>query len=85
LACTHFPLLKAELSQALPFVRHWIDSGDAVARRIESLLQAGKISTRFVQANTVGYFTASTKQSLRLIQVYKDSFAFSDAFYLTGC
>ncbi|WP_317928790.1 glutamate racemase [Halioxenophilus sp. WMMB6] len=38
LACTHFPLLKEELSAALPNIRHWVDSGSAIARRVESLL-----------------------------------------------
>ncbi|BFM07138.1 glutamate racemase [Halioxenophilus aromaticivorans] len=38
LACTHFPLLQPELSQCLPGVAHWIDSGNAIARRAESLL-----------------------------------------------
>lgn len=35
LACTHFPLLKDELMTVLPNVTHWIDSGDAIARRIQ--------------------------------------------------
>lgn len=34
LACTHFPLLKAELRDTLTQVTHWIDSGDAIARRV---------------------------------------------------
>lgn len=38
LACTHFPLAKQELSEAAPEVSHWIDSGEAIARRVESLL-----------------------------------------------
>lgn len=38
LACTHFPLALAELRAAAPEVRHWIDSGDAIARRVASLL-----------------------------------------------
>jgi glutamate racemase len=33
LACTHFPLLRAELSQAFPNV-DWIDGGPGIARRI---------------------------------------------------
>ncbi|WIO75520.1 glutamate racemase [Porticoccaceae bacterium LTM1] len=38
LACTHFPLLKEELSAlAKPHIR-WIDSGEAIARRVHSLL-----------------------------------------------
>jgi glutamate racemase len=34
LACTHFPLLKNELMSVLPNITNWIDSGDAIARRI---------------------------------------------------
>jgi glutamate racemase len=34
LACTHFPLVKAELAAAAPQVRHWVDSGDGIARRV---------------------------------------------------
>jgi len=35
LACTHFPLLKDELSRALPQVKYWVDSGEAIARRVQ--------------------------------------------------
>jgi glutamate racemase len=35
LACTHFPLLKKELISVLPNITNWIDSGDAIARRIQ--------------------------------------------------
>lgn len=35
LACTHFPLLKEELSRSLPHIRYWVDSGDAIARRVQ--------------------------------------------------
>lgn len=38
LACTHFPLLRDELAQAAPYPVDWVDSGDAIARRVESLL-----------------------------------------------
>ena len=38
LACTHFPLLEPELRTCLPFVTHWVNSGAAIARRVESLL-----------------------------------------------
>lgn len=34
LGCTHFPLLKQELKQALPHIKHWIDSSDAIANRV---------------------------------------------------
>jgi glutamate racemase len=41
LACTHFPLLAAELAAAAPHPVHWVDSGEAIARRVLSLLPAG--------------------------------------------
>ncbi len=37
LACTHFPLVQKQLSQFLPEV-NWVDSGQAIARRVEYLL-----------------------------------------------
>lgn len=42
LACTHFPLAKQQLSAAAPDVSHWVDSGDAVARRVKHLLTSIK-------------------------------------------
>lgn len=39
LACTHFPLLKDELKASVTQTVKWIDSGEAIARRVESLLQ----------------------------------------------
>ena len=38
LACTHFPLLRDELAAAAPRPVAWVDSGEAIARRVESLL-----------------------------------------------
>ncbi|KGQ66799.1 glutamate racemase [Gallibacterium anatis] len=38
LGCTHFPLLKAELKACLPQISFFIDSGKAIARRVQSLL-----------------------------------------------
>ena len=38
LACTHFPLLVAELERAAPHKVKWIDSGAAIARRTQLLL-----------------------------------------------
>jgi glutamate racemase len=38
LACTHFPLIQAELALAAPQIKFWVDSGEAVARRVNSLL-----------------------------------------------
>ena len=38
LACTHFPLLKDELRSVSPQSVTWIDSGAAIARRVETVL-----------------------------------------------
>ena len=38
LACTHFPLLKEELRAAVRQSVNWIDSGEAIARRLEDVL-----------------------------------------------
>ena len=37
LGCTHYPLIKAELSSLAPNIYHWVDSGEAIARRVISL------------------------------------------------
>jgi glutamate racemase len=37
MGCTHFPFLKAYLSEQLPGIK-WIDSGEAIAKRVEHLL-----------------------------------------------
>lgn len=38
LACTHFPLLRDELRAAVTQSVNWIDSGEAIARRLEAVL-----------------------------------------------
>ncbi|WP_235041763.1 glutamate racemase [Vreelandella profundi] len=38
LGCTHFPLLKPWLAQLSPVPLHWIDSGDAIARRVAQVV-----------------------------------------------
>lgn len=41
LGCTHYPLLLPALRRALPQVKHWVDSGEAIARRVVYLLEQG--------------------------------------------
>lgn len=38
LGCTHFPLVKSELQQLLPYVKYFVDPGIGIAKRVESLL-----------------------------------------------
>lgn len=57
LACTHFPLMKEELAAHFPFNVQLIDSGEAIARRVVSLV-ADIISEE--QPEHVAVFTKST-------------------------
>lgn len=43
LACTHFPLLQSELQQCAPYPVQWVNSGDAIARRVNHLIQEHKL------------------------------------------
>ncbi|TVP51142.1 MAG: glutamate racemase [Halomonas sp.] len=38
LGCTHFPLLKTWLEQLAPVPLQWVDSGDAIARRVTQVV-----------------------------------------------
>lgn len=51
LGCTHYPLLLESLRQSLPAVRFWVDSGEAIARRVAWLLEQ---TDRLVAAETTG-------------------------------
>ncbi|MCK7549358.1 glutamate racemase [Marinobacter koreensis] len=45
LGCTHYPLLRSDLEAVMPGVRYWVDSGDAIARRVHYLLKESGIET----------------------------------------
>lgn len=65
LACTHFPLLKEELSLYLPETVQLIDSGEAIARRVEYLLE-GKINETGSYVENIAVFTKKTMEAERL-------------------
>lgn len=46
LGCTHYPLLLSWLQASLPGVESWVDSGDAIARRVASLLSEAGFSNQ---------------------------------------
>ncbi len=75
LGCTHYPLILPTLQSLLPQVRHWVDSGEAIARRTTHLLQqagfpdgqqgrAGRVSARFTAAAPVGLAGFMTRLGL---------------------
>lgn len=66
LACTHFPLLAAELAAAAPRPCVWMDSGDAIARRLAHVLIAEEGPVRVRRA---GFTSAdSARASLRAFE-----------------
>lgn len=78
LACTHFPLLISELKTAAPFVRHWVDSGAAIARRVEHWIShlgldysiPNKLNCFMV---TESRFTYDAESIQRLLGAYENS------------
>ena len=66
LACTHFPLLKEELAQQLPARLTLIDSGAAIARRVEFLLaDCAEAPTDYVPEH-IAVFTKATLEAAQL-------------------
>lgn len=47
LGCTHYPLIIDTLKALLPNVRHWVDSGEAIARRTAQLLAQRGFEARY--------------------------------------
>lgn len=63
LACTHFPLLKEELQQCVPYPVQWVDSGDAIARRVSHLIQERKLQPNPNTSTQPHFLSLFTKRS----------------------
>ncbi len=63
LGCTHFPVVKKELQRLLPQVKNFIDSGEAIANRVESLLKDKKIVDKGVLEN-IAYCTKDSNHQI---------------------
>lgn len=64
LACTHFPLLKEEFVRCFPQIRFWVDSGEAIANRVESLLSMqGSIVSASSPASVNSFYVTSAQSS----------------------
>lgn len=70
LACTHFPLLRDELHAAAPRPIQWIDSGEAVARRVDSLLSDVRNPRGYPPALATAFLTGPDDNPVR-----RDTFA----------
>ena len=64
LGCTHFPLIGDTLARAMPRVTHWVDSGEAIARRVAQLLGAGPGGTGTGFGDCTFLFTADPPSGL---------------------
>ena len=53
LGCTHYPLIQPLLEQLLPEVRFWVDSGEAIARRVAWLLDQKGVNVERLTSETV--------------------------------
>lgn len=73
LACTHFPLLRAELDSAAPKPIQWLDSGRAIARRVAWWL--GELDMA-VSGNTV----ANNNAGLLLVSAADNNAQLAQAF-----
>lgn len=60
LGCTHFPLIKEEISQVLGSSVELVDSGEAIARRVESLLAISDVNNG--KGTREAYSSASPKE-----------------------
>lgn len=68
LGCTHFPLVKEELAKVLGSDVTLVDSGEAIARRVRSLLPAGAGNKKGGLSHL--YHTASNPKGLELLRAW---------------
>lgn len=78
LACTHFPLVQPQLAAVLPTIKHWVDSGAAIARRVEFLL-----TQRAANADLLGSARHSTTGSVQIAWLTEASATTADALRST--
>ena len=66
LGCTHFPLLREEIAQVLGPATKLVDTGEAIARRVDSLLALGPDNKKGGLSHL--YHTAAAPQGLACIK-----------------
>jgi len=72
LACTHFPLLAEELTACAPRSVSWIDSGEAIARRVHSLIGEGLTDENPAEESILGgsFYTAEEASLQQALQQF---------------
>lgn len=61
LGCTHFPTVKEELSQLLPNVKYFVDSGEAIAKRVANLLSERVVISANDNLENMAFCTVKTE------------------------
>jgi glutamate racemase len=61
LGCTHFPLLVEELTELAPRKIKWVDSGEPIAKRVNTLLADIPATKENANQPNTAYFTAKNK------------------------
>ena len=64
LGCTHFPIIKEELRTVLPNVKYFVDSGNAIAKRVMSLLADFNDDVQTETLENIAYCTKCTDNFL---------------------
>nr|WP_298378418.1 glutamate racemase [uncultured Halomonas sp.] len=74
LGCTHFPLLRDELNACAPRRITWIDSGDAIARRVAQVMidvaPAKTVESAWSSAPTPAWSSAPTPALAKVLAAY---------------
>lgn len=81
LGCTHFPLLKNEISKCFPNDIRLVDSGDAIAKRVSDLLPISNYDIR--PYNSRGFYTLTQEpEKLEALEIRFNQFGISSLTYL---
>ena len=78
LACTHFPLLRERLSALLPAGVELIDSGEAIARRVLSLLPESMMKAEAGNVERGALYTTGASPSMERLTAASGRFGFTD-------
>ncbi|MDO4430843.1 MAG: glutamate racemase [Lonepinella koalarum] len=70
LGCTHFPLIKQEIQICLPKVKYFVDSGKAIAKRVQYLLSGLKVRSENQKNNQI-FCTKSVERQEKFEQTLK--------------
>ena len=77
LGCTHFPILRDDLARALPAQIQWLDSGEAIAKRVQSVI--GEI-TRENSLAVHSFFSSGSQCISKNLRAFLDQKNFNEVF-----